>query len=103
MLGRALQDYFSAPRTARTQTLEQSLRLYHSIRYPRAERVQITSRQAGDLYQLKTKELAGLDYEEALPIVKAMIQDRMKWIWAEDIDKFYEQARLELHRSQAAL
>lgn len=59
--------------------------MYQSIRYPRSEKVQQTSREAGDLYEMKVNEIAGLSFEDALPHVKAMLKDRMKWIWGEDI------------------
>ena len=103
MLGRALQEYLQPPGGVRNHTLEQCLRLYHTIRAPRAERVQMTSRQAGDLYQMKAEEFAGLSFDDALPVAKAMIQDRMKWIWTVDIDNVYEQARTEWQQSKATL
>jgi salicylate hydroxylase len=69
------------------------MQLYQSIRYPRSEKVQVTSRQAGDLYEMRVDEVAGLSYEDGLPIAKAMLENRMKWIWADDIDQAYEKAR----------
>ncbi|KAF9883421.1 hypothetical protein FE257_003504 [Aspergillus nanangensis] len=98
VIGRALQEYLKG-----FGTLEESLRLYHSIRYLRSEKVQLTSRQAGDLYEMKVDEVKDLSYDEGLPIVKGMIENRMKWIWAEDIDKVYEQARQEQQPSRATL
>ena len=103
IIGRVLQDFFNGPGTAKQCTLEQSLSLYHSIRYPRSQKVQTTSREAGDLYEMKADEVKGLRYDEGLPIVKAMIEHRMSWIWTEDIDKVYEQARNAQHRAYASL
>jgi salicylate hydroxylase len=54
--------------------------------------VQETSRQAGDLYELRSQEVAGLSYEDSLPVVRDLLKDRMKWIWTEDIDQVYEKA-----------
>lgn len=91
IIGRALQDFFHGSGTQ--SSLEQSLALYHSIRYSRSQKVQATSREAGDLYEMKTEQVKDLSYDEGLPIVKSMIEDRMGWIWSEDIDQVYEQAR----------
>ncbi|KAL4888671.1 hypothetical protein BDV59DRAFT_196286 [Aspergillus ambiguus] len=93
VLGRALDDYFRHLDTSCQYSLQDALHLYQSIRYPRSEKVQVTSRQAGDLYELRTPEVTGLSFEESLPVVKAMLQDRMKWIWSEDLDQLYETAR----------
>lgn len=102
IIGRALQDFFHGSGTAKQCSLEQSLSLYHSIRYSRSQRVQATSREAGDLYEMKTEQVKDLSYDEGLPIVKSMIEHRMSWIWTEDIDKVYEQARQE-QRAYASL
>jgi salicylate hydroxylase len=63
------------------------------VRLPRAERVQVTSRECGEIYELEVEELNGLSYDESLPIVKELLKDRMTWIWTEDIDVAYENAR----------
>lgn len=95
VLGRALQDYLRARSTAhaRAHSLDEAMQVYQSVRAPRAEKVQLTSRQAGDLYQLQVAEVDGLSYEDRLDVVKGMIENRMKWIWSEDIDQAYERAR----------
>ncbi len=93
IIGRALQDYFSVLGTPREHSLETCMELYQSIRYPRAEKVQVTSREAGDLYEMRTNEVVNLGYDEGLPIVRSMLEHRMKWIWSDDIDQAYEKAR----------
>lgn len=98
VIGRVLSEYFQG-----SLTLGQSLCLYHTIRYPRSERVQVTSRQAGDLYELNLDELSGLNYDDALPIVKAKLEDRMKWIWTEDMDDVYDKVRAKCTNSHASL
>lgn len=72
------------------------LHLYQSIRAPRAKRVQETSRQAGDLYELRAKEVEGLNYADSLPVVRGLLMDRMKWIWTDDIDQVYDTALAQL-------
>lgn len=100
ILARCLQDYFSA--TTHTQhhssstQLESYLQLYQSIRLPRAERVQATSRQAGDLYEFKDQDVLDLDFQAALPVVKNKIEGRMKWIWTDDIDAAYKAAKADV-------
>ena len=93
ILGRALQDYLSVRDIPREHSLQDYMQLYQSIRYPRAEKVQVTSRQAGDLYEMQFKEEAGLSYDDGLPIAKSMLENRMKWIWTDDIDQAFEQGR----------
>ncbi|KAJ3502852.1 hypothetical protein NM208_g16639 [Fusarium decemcellulare] len=96
ILGRALQDYFKAQKLTQPRPMADYLHLYQSIRAPRAERVQETSRQAGDLYELRSKEVEGLNYEDSLPVVRDLLKDRMKWIWTEDIDQVYDKALAQL-------
>lgn len=99
ILGRALRDYFdAAEHGVTTCSIHDALSLYNSIRYPRSEKVQTTSRQAGDLYELKAPELAKLSYDDALPVVERLLKNRMQWIWAEDIDTVYEAARKNFSR-----
>ncbi|KAJ5818039.1 hypothetical protein N7474_003630 [Penicillium riverlandense] len=90
VVGRALADHFQEPSSC---SVSDALQLYHAIRYARSEKVQVTSRQAGDLYEMKSPDVAGRSYEDGLPIVKAKLEDRMKWIWSEDMDEVYEAAR----------
>ncbi|KAL2011114.1 hypothetical protein VTN00DRAFT_3832 [Thermoascus crustaceus] len=51
---------------------------------------------AGDVYEMVAKELQGLSYEECLPIVKKLVENRMTWIWSEDVSSAYERARHQL-------
>ncbi|KAJ5948694.1 hypothetical protein N7454_002001 [Penicillium verhagenii] len=95
ILGRVLEEYSRGLGTSQSRSLRDCLGLYHSIRFPRAKKVQITSRQAGDLYEMKIDELVGLSYEDCLPIVKAKLENRMEWLWRDDIDEMYEEARAD--------
>ncbi|KAH8911616.1 FAD/NAD(P)-binding domain-containing protein [Coniochaeta sp. PMI_546] len=93
ILGRALHDYFEALRTPQEHSLSSAMQLYQSVRHPRAVKVQTTSRQAGDVYELRAAEVAGLSYDDSLPVAKSMLEHRMKWIWGDDIDQAYEETR----------
>ncbi|KAJ5947282.1 hypothetical protein N7466_000297 [Penicillium verhagenii] len=95
ILGRVLEEYLGALGTSQSRSLRDCLGLYHSIRFPRSKKVQVTSRQAGDLYEMKIDELVGLSYEDCLPVVKAKFENRMEWLWRDDIDEMYEKARAE--------
>ena len=66
--------------------------VYQTVRLPRAQRVQVTSREAGDIYEFHLQEMKGLSFEECLPIFKEKVQGRMKWIWQDDLDSAYERA-----------
>jgi hypothetical protein len=48
------------------------------------------------LYELRAKEVEGLNYEDSLPVVGGLLKDRMKWIWTEDIDQVYDTALAQL-------
>ncbi|KAL1863466.1 hypothetical protein Plec18170_000301 [Paecilomyces lecythidis] len=102
ILGRAIQDFFRSG-SRDPKGLEDWLNLYQAVRLPRAEKVQQTSRQAGELYEMQAPELKGLSYEECLPIVKRLVENRMSWIWGEDLDQIYEKARENLSRPSAQL
>ncbi|EXJ67159.1 uncharacterized protein A1O5_09806 [Cladophialophora psammophila CBS 110553] len=98
ILGRALQDYLRY-RNHTDEDLEKWTRLYQDVRLPRAQRAQATARQAGQVYEMQTDEMLGKSYEECLPLVRDNLQDRMRWVWTEDLDLGYEKARMEVNRS----
>lgn len=95
ILGRTLRDYFDAPK--QEKSLATAMQLYQTVRHPRAVKVQSTSRQAGDVYELRAAEFAELSYDDGLPIAKTMLEHRMKWIWGDDIDRAFEQTRAHAH------
>lgn len=100
ILGRALHDHFQALGTQQEHSLAAAMQLYQSVRHPRAVKVQATSRQAGDVYELRTPELAGLSYDDGLPVAKSMLEHRMQWIWGDDIDQAYEEARAQSFQTE---
>jgi salicylate hydroxylase len=72
------------------------LHLYQKVRLPRAQKVQETTREAGDIYEMQSPDMKGLPFEACMPLVKERIASRMKWIWTADIDAVYEAARSSL-------
>ena len=91
ILGRAMQDYFES--TDLSLGLKHWLHLYQNVRLPRAQKVQETTRVAGDVYEMQCADMKDISFEDCLPLVKERIASRMKWIWTEDIDAVYEAAR----------
>jgi salicylate hydroxylase len=69
--------------------------LYERVRLPRTQRAQITSRQAGDVYEMQGKLFEGLSYDEGVPVVREKLQSRMKWVWGANIDGDYDQAVID--------
>lgn len=89
VLGLAVQDYLAN----RTAGISPYMALYQSVRLPRAQKAQITSRQAGDVYEMQGPDFEGLNYEQCLPIVADKLRDRMAWVWGGDLDKDYVAAK----------
>ncbi|MGO4003364.1 salicylate 1-monooxygenase [Pseudomonas fluorescens] len=58
------------------------LEVYDHVRRARASRVQLTSREAGELYEYKT---AGVGSDT--PKLKNLLESRMDWIWKHDLGK----------------
>ncbi len=59
------------------------------MRLPRAQKAQITSRQAGDVYEMQGPDFEGLSFEECLLVAAVKLKDRMKWVWSGEVDKDY--------------
>ncbi|KIN02438.1 hypothetical protein OIDMADRAFT_40388 [Oidiodendron maius Zn] len=92
VLGLAVRDYLNNP-AAKLSTFTS---LYEAVRLPRAQKAQITSRQAGDVYEMQGPDFEGLSFEECLPIAAEKLKDRMAWVWSGDIDKDYTIAKTRL-------
>lgn len=94
VLGRALSEHLSAPSSnSHFSTLEQTAKLYQTVRLPRAQKTQATSRAAGNTYELQTDDMIDKSLEECLPILAERTRERMKWVWEEDLDAAYEKER----------
>lgn len=68
------------------------LQAYDAIRRPRASHVQLTSREAGDLYEQRVPRLAG---DEAG--LASVLASRFDGLWQHDLQADLAQARLALH------
>ena len=91
-----MQDFFrsSSKGAPGHEALAAWTQLYQDIRLPRAQKAQITSRTAGDVYEMQGPEFEGLSYDDCLPVVPKKLTGRMRWVWGADIDSEYdEQAR----------
>lgn len=92
ILARALADWLDA---SSSSSLREWMELYQRIRLPRAQRIVVTSREMGELYELEKPEIVDLPYDEAVSRIADDLNARMKWIWKEDLAEIYEQARQE--------
>ncbi|KAH8803497.1 hypothetical protein F5884DRAFT_681671 [Xylogone sp. PMI_703] len=90
LLGRALKDFLQGKDA---KALKYFLWVYQDVRLPRAEKVQVTSRENGNVFHLQSDEFKGLSYEESLPVLNKILADRLRWIWTADIDKAYQAAK----------
>lgn len=93
VLGRALSDYLQQRESSQSATLETVASLYQAARLPRAQKAQSTSRVVGNTYDCQTEDLIDLTFEECCPILGERIASAMKWVWDEDLDICYENAR----------
>ena len=98
ILGLAMRDYIDNP----SSSLSTYTSLCQAVRLPRAQKAQITSRQAGDIYEMQGLDFKGLTFEECLPIVHDKMKGRMRWVWGHDLSAEYEDMKAQLgHKSRA--
>ncbi|KAK3638074.1 hypothetical protein LTR56_013284 [Elasticomyces elasticus] len=93
VLGRALSERLSGSRSSHFESLESTAQLYQTVRLPRAQKTQITSRAAGDTYEMQSPDMLDKSVEECVSIIAEKTRERMKWVWEEDLDVAYETAR----------
>lgn len=93
ILGRCLKDFFNAHNdsTSKSRSLSTWTQLYQDIRLPRAQKAQVTSRQAGEVYEMQGPDFKDLSYEECLPVIAQKLEGRMRWVWGADIDAQYDE------------
>ncbi|KAH8802537.1 hypothetical protein F5884DRAFT_738131 [Xylogone sp. PMI_703] len=96
VLGRCLGDFLREQPSCGLE--EWFTRLYQDIRLPRAQRVQITSRESGENVHMQSKEFDGLSYDESVSLLRKLMETRLKWIWSSDLDAEYEAARERLNK-----
>lgn len=94
--GQGLEDAWFLARLLGEPRLERAhldtlLKAYDSLRRPRACRVQRTSREAGDLYELRAPQVDA--DEQALATT---LESRFDWLWQHDLEADIAQARTQL-------
>lgn len=70
--------------------------LYQATRLPRAHKAQMTSRQAGDVYEMQGPEFQGLTFEEGLRVIHDKFKDRMGWVWGHDLEADFNETKARL-------
>ena len=93
ILSRCLAEYLGSDRDG---PFSDWMQLYQTVRLPRAQKVARTSKVAGETYEQTTPDLKDLPYDEGLPIVKERVEERMRWIWVEDLDDAFERVKTEV-------
>lgn len=93
VLGRAIRDYLSSFKGPRFRSLSTMADLYQQVRVPRAHKAQIISRAAGNTYELQTEEMIDKSFEECLPMLKKLTEERLKFVQEPELDALYEDAR----------
>jgi salicylate hydroxylase len=91
ILAHCLNGYLS--QDGQKRSLQDWMQLYQQVRLPRAQKVARTSKEAGETYEMVTPDLKDVPFEDALPVVRERIEERMKWIWTEDLAEVFERAK----------
>ncbi|RFU33054.1 hypothetical protein B7463_g3264, partial [Scytalidium lignicola] len=104
VLGKVLQGYLSERQAEykgreKIKRLEQWMKLYQNVRLPRAQRIQRSSRETGELYEMSSPGMKDKSYNECCGILHQKMQNRMNSIWTEDIGDAYNRAKKELFES----
>ena len=89
VLGLAVRDYLANPEVG----LSAYTSLYQETRLPRAQKAQVTSRQAAEVYDMQGPDFEGLNFEECLPVVKEKVSNRMAWVWNSNLEADYAAAK----------
>lgn len=93
VLGRAISDYLSFNKSPQFKSLQTMAELYQQVRMPRAHKAQVISRAAGNTYELQSPEMIDKSFEECLPMLKNLTEERLKFAWEQGVDDLYERAR----------
>ncbi|KAL7932211.1 hypothetical protein V8C35DRAFT_307696 [Trichoderma chlorosporum] len=92
VMGQAVKAFFENPSLG----LETFMKLYQETRLPRAQKAQLTSRQAGDVYEMQGPEFAGLRFDQRLQVIHDKFKDRMTWVWGHDLEADFNATRTRL-------
>ena len=97
ILGLSLRDYLQdcakVDEHAHAGLLEHYMEFYQWFRVPRAHKVQKTTREASQIYELQTPHFAGKTFEECLPTLGKVMKGRMNWVWYTKVDEDYHHAK----------
>ena len=85
MIGFVVRDYLSNPGPG----LAAYTSLYEAARVPRAQKAQVTSRQAAAVYDMDGSDFDGKTFEQCLPVVRDKVKDRMAWVWKSNLEEDY--------------
>ena len=66
---------------------------YQDARVHRAQKAQVTSRQAAAVYDMRGPDFEGKSFEECLPVVRDKVQSRMAWLWKSDLEADWAAAK----------
>ncbi|KAK3378690.1 hypothetical protein B0T24DRAFT_137782 [Lasiosphaeria ovina] len=77
-------------------SLRSWMELYQRVRLPRAQRVQETSRLAGDILQAQTPAMKSRAFDDNVPLLAEGVNSMMKWIFAEDVDVAFDKLKAEI-------
>lgn len=92
ILGKVLEGYLSQSlkREGKARSLEQWMKVYQDVRLPRAQKIQRSSRETGEFYEMSSPEMKDKPYDECCQILHQKMQNRMNAIWTEDVDDAYD-------------
>jgi salicylate hydroxylase len=99
ILGRVLQDYFETRSSSKEGDLQAWAQVYQEVRLPRAQRVARTSRDAVEIYQAQADIMKDLPFDQCVPEIQRRVIDRMRWVWADDIEAEYDLAAEKMKES----
>ena len=93
ILSKCVSEHLSESKNPHFRTLETMAQLYQTVRMPRAQKTQATSRAAGNTYEMQTDDMMDKGFDECVPLIAERTRERMKWVWEEDLDAAYEKVR----------
>ncbi|KAK8192689.1 hypothetical protein M8818_007861 [Zalaria obscura] len=93
VLGRTLGEYLHSSDPESLGSLQACADHYQTVRLPRAQRTQRTSRIAGNTYEMQVEDMVNKSYDECLPLMAERTKTRMQWVWEEDLDAAYDKVK----------
>lgn len=56
----------------------------------------MTSRQAGDVYEMTGPDFEGRTFKEGLQVIHDKFKDRMNWVWGHDLEADFNEVKERL-------